>query len=255
MARYSGSEDQGSELVVQCVTKKFHELTALDGVTIQLQRGEVLGLIGPNGSGKSTLINVISGVLPPTSGTVQIGDIMISKLPPHRVARAGVARTFQGARIFPALSVEQNIVVGGIGIGASRRVAQRCADELLEYFGIGDWRNAAADSLPYGHKRIVEVARGLAMNPRFLMLDEPGAGLDENESEELLERLMALPHERDLGLLIVDHDMPLIMRLCHRIHVLNYGQSIAEGTPAEIRSDPAVLEAYLGRGAEYAYDG
>lgn len=254
MARYSGSEHKGSGLVVQDVTKKFHELTALDGVSIQLQRGEVLGLIGPNGSGKSTLINVISGVLPLTSGTVRAGDTMISRLPPHKVARAGVARTFQGARIFPALSVEQNIVVAGMGVGASRRAAQHHADELLEYFAIASWRKAAADSLPYGHKRIVEVARGLAMKPRFLMLDEPGAGLDEKESEELLRRLIALPQERDLGLLIVDHDMPLIMRLCHRIHVLNYGQSIAEGTPAEIRRDPAVLEAYLGRGAEYAYD-
>ncbi len=254
MARHNRSEHKGAGLVVQDVTKKFHELTALDGVSIQLQRGEVLGLIGPNGSGKSTLINVISGVLPLTSGTVRAGDTMISTLPAHRVARAGVARTFQGARIFPALSVEQNIVVAGMGVGASRRVAQQRADELLEYFAIEAWRKAAADSLPYGHKRIVEVARGLAMDPRFLMLDEPGAGLDENESEELLGRLMALPEERDLGLLIVDHDMPLIMRLCHRIHVLNYGQSIAEGTPAEIRHDPAVLEAYLGRGAEYAYD-
>lgn len=254
MARYSGSEHKGSGLDVQNVSKKFHELTALDGVSIQLQRGEVLGLIGPNGSGKSTLINVISGVLPLTSGSVRAGDTMISRLPPHRVARAGVARTFQGARIFPALSVEQNIVVAGMGVGASRRVAQQRTDELLEYFAIESWRKASADSLPYGHKRIVEVARGLAMNPRFLMLDEPGAGLDESESEELLGRLTALPQERNLGLLIVDHDMPLIMRLCHRIHVLNYGQSIAEGTPAEIRHDPAVLEAYLGRGAEYAYD-
>ncbi len=254
MARFSGAEDSGSGLVVQGVTKKFHELTALDTVSIQLRRGEVLGLIGPNGSGKSTLINTISGVLQPTTGVVRVGDTVISGRPPHRIARAGVARTFQGARIFPALSVEQNIVVASMGVGASRRQAQRRADELIEYFDIETWRRAAADSLPYGHKRIVEVARGLAMNPQFLMLDEPGAGLDENESEELLRRLTALPQERDLGLLIVDHDMPLIMRLCHRIHVLNYGQSIAEGTPAEIRRDPAVLEAYLGRGAEYAYD-
>lgn len=254
MARKSGSERHDSTLAVQTVTKKFYELTALDNVSLELRRGEVLGLIGPNGSGKSTLINVISGVLPPTSGRVLVGPGMISGLPPHKVARAGVARTFQGARIFSALSVEENIVVAGLGVGASRAVARRRADELLEYFDLGDWRNAAADSLPYGHKRIVEVARGLAMHPRFLMLDEPGAGLDENESEDLLRRLTALPQEHDLGLLIVDHDMPLIMRLCHRIHVLSYGQSIAEGTPGEIRQDPAVLEAYLGRGGEYAYD-
>lgn len=254
MATPSATATQGAGLIVQEATKRFHQLTAVDAVSLQLDRGEVLGLIGPNGSGKSTLINVISGVLAPSSGRVCVGDEVITGNPPDRIARAGIARTFQGTRIFPSLSVEQNIAVAAIGVGAPRREAHQRTRELIEYFDIGDWRNAYADSLPYGHKRIVEVARGLAMNPRFLFLDEPAAGLDEAESEALLRQLLTLPKERDLGLLIVDHDMPLIMRLCHRIHVLNYGRSIAEGTPSEIRQNTAVLEAYLGRGAEYAYD-
>lgn len=254
MATSSASTARDTGLLVQDVTKKFHQLTAVDSVSIELDRGEVLGLIGPNGSGKSTLINVISGVLAPTSGRVCVGTEVISRYAPHHIARAGIARTFQGTRVFPTLSVEQNITVAAIGVGASRRGARQRALELIEYFGMEQWRDAYADSLPYGHKRIVEVARGLAMRPRFLLLDEPAAGLDENESEALLTQLLALPKERDLGLLIVDHDMPLIMRLCQRIHVLNYGRSIAEGTPGEIRQNAAVLEAYLGRGAEHAYD-
>lgn len=254
MVTDSGSGNPDAGLTVQEVTKKFHQLTAVDCVSLQLQRGEVLGLIGPNGSGKSTLINLISGVLTPTSGRVAVDGVTISGQSPDRIARAGVARTFQGTRVFPSLSVEQNITVSAIGVGASRRVARQRTEELLDYFGLDGWRETAADALPYGHKRIVEVARGLAMNPKFLLLDEPAAGLDESESEALLTQLLTLPQERDLGLLIVDHDMPLIMRLCHRIHVLNYGNSIAEGTPGEIRENPAVLEAYLGRGAEYAYN-
>lgn len=254
MATSTASATRGTGLRVQDVTKKFHQLTAVDSVSIELDRGEVLGLIGPNGSGKSTLINVISGVLAPTGGRVCVGTDVISGNAPHRIARAGIARTFQGTRVFPSLSVEQNIAVAAIGVGASPRVARQRALELTDYFGIGQWRDAYADSLPYGHKRIVEVARGLAMRPKFLLLDEPAAGLDESESETLLAQLLALPQERELGLLIVDHDMPLIMRLCQRIHVLNYGRSIAEGTPGDIRRNTAVLEAYLGRGAEHAYD-
>lgn len=254
MVTSSASATRDTGLLVQDVTKKFHQLTAVDSVSITLDRGEVLGLIGPNGSGKSTLINVISGVLEPTSGRVCVGTDVISGNAPHHIARAGIARTFQGTRVFPSLSVEQNITVAAMGVGASRRDARQRALELIDYFGIDQWSDAYADGLPYGHKRIVEVARGLAMRPKYLLLDEPAAGLDESETATLLAQLLALPQERGLGLLIVDHDMPLIMRLCQRIHVLNYGRSIAEGTPGDIRQNTAVLEAYLGRGAEHAYD-
>lgn len=254
MATDTGQNGESEGLRVENITKKFHELTAVNGVSMRLRRGEVLGLIGPNGSGKSTLINMITGVLAPTQGEVMVDGRRISGTRPNRIARAGIARTFQGTRVFSSLSVEENILVAALSVGASRRAGQQRVDELLEYFNIADWRRAYADSLPYGLKRIVEIARGLAMSPRYLLLDEPAAGLDESESEALLKQLLALPGERGLGLLIVDHDMPLIMRLCSRIHVLNFGQSIAEGTPGEIRVHPAVLEAYLGRGAEHAHD-
>jgi len=248
----SGGDEES--LAVEAVTKMFHQLKAVDSVSLRLGRGEILGLIGPNGSGKSTLINTISGVLPPTSGIIRVGGRVISGRPPHAIARAGVARTFQGTRLFAKLSVRENIMVAGMSVGVPRREARRRAEQLLAYFDLAGWIDAPANGLPYGHERIVEVARGLAMNPKFLLLDEPAAGLDETESEKLLQQLLQLPKERDLGLLIVDHDMALIMRLCQRIHVLNYGQSIAEGTPDEIRRDPAVLEAYLGRGGAEAAD-
>jgi branched-chain amino acid transport system ATP-binding protein len=239
-------------LVVDGVTKMFHQLTAVDGVSFRLSRGEILGLIGPNGSGKSTLINMMSGVLQPTYGCITASGTAISQLAPHAVARAGVARTFQGVRLFGDLSVLENVMVAAMSVGVRRKAARRRAEELLAYFGLSAWVGSAANSLPYGHERIVEVARALAMNPKFLLLDEPAAGLDENESEALLQQLLELPRQRNLGLLIVDHDMALIMRLCQRIHVLNYGQSIADGKPEDIRRNPAVLEAYLGRGGEEA---
>ena len=239
-------------LMVDDVTKMFHQLTAVDGVSFRLSRGEILGLIGPNGSGKSTLINMMSGVLPPTHGRITASGTVISRLAPHAVARAGVARTFQGVRLFGDLSVLENVMVAAMSVGVRRKAARQRAEELLAYFGLSRWIESAANSLPYGHERIVEVARALATNPKFLLLDEPAAGLDENESEALLKQLLELPRQRDLGLLIVDHDMALIMRLCQRIHVLNYGQSIADGKPEDIRRNAAVLEAYLGRGGEEA---
>lgn len=241
-------------LSVQAVTKRFHQLTAVDAVSFELARGEILGLIGPNGSGKSTLINVITGVLPATSGRVFADGLEISGKAPNRIAHAGLARTFQGVRLFSNLSVLENIVVAALSVNIPRRLATQRAHDLLARFDMTAWAESAADSLPHGHERVVEVARALAMEPKFLFLDEPAAGLDESESEALLHRLLAMPAERGLGLLIVDHDMSLIMRLCQRIHVLNYGRTIAEGTPAEIRQNPDVLAAYLGRdGGDVAY--
>jgi len=254
MAIASSPEARAGTLAVEVVRKQFHQLTAVDGVSFQLARGEILGLIGPNGSGKSTLINVITGVLAPTSGRVVADGVDISGKAPNRIARTGLARTFQGVRLFSNLSVLENVVVAALSMGAPRRAATQRSYELLAYFDMTAWADSPANSLPYGHERVVEVARALAMEPKFLFLDEPAAGLDEHESEALLHRLLAMPEERGLGLLIVDHDMSLIMRLCQRIHVLNYGRTIAEGTPAEIRENPEVLAAYLGRdGGEAAH--
>lgn len=233
-------------VVVERVSKHFDGLRALNEVSLSARRGEILGLIGPNGSGKTTLINVITGIFPPASGRVIAEDVDITGWKAHRVARAGLARTFQNVRLFGGLSVLENVLVAAMSVGLSRREATEEARDLLARFRIERWADLPATTLPFGHERLVEVARALAMRPRFLFLDEPAAGLNEEESDELLERLSAVPAERDLGMLIVDHDMHLIMQLCDRLHVLNFGQTIAEGTPDEVRIVPEVIEAYLG---------
>ena len=242
--------DPPGSLVVESVSKHFFELRALDSVSLSLQRGEILGLIGPNGSGKTTLINVVTGIFPPSSGRVLAGGDNISGWKPHRIARAGLARTFQRVRLFGGLSVLENVVVAAMTAGLNRAVAIAEARTLLAEMGIARRADSAANALPYGLERLVEVARALAMRPRFLLLDEPAAGLDERESNELLERLSPIPERRGLGMLIVDHDMRLIMRLCHRLHVLNYGRTIGEGRPEDVCRIPEVVEAYLGASAK-----
>ncbi|WP_425449907.1 ABC transporter ATP-binding protein [Virgifigura deserti] len=241
-------------LVVQDVTKDFKGLRALDAVRVGLERGEILGLIGPNGSGKTTLINVITGVLPPTSGGITACGRDITGLPSFKIARAGIARTFQTVRLFRDLTVGENIEVAALSVGKSRRAARRAAEEAIDELGIAHWTDEFASVLPYGDERRVEVARALAMTPDFLLLDEPAAGLNEQESEDLLRILAPIPTRRNLGMLIVDHDMHLIMRLCDRLHVLNYGRTIGAGEPAEVRRIPAVIEAYLGSAAEEGRD-
>ncbi len=242
------SEHSGA-LVVQSLSKYFYELRAVDEVSLRLAQGEILGLIGPNGSGKTTLINVVTGVLAPTSGRVVADGVDITGRKAHRIARTGLARTFQRVRLFGGLSVLENIAVAAMSVGIARRAAQDHARALLRQFNLEGWADVPPTALPYGHERLIEVARALAMQPKFLFLDEPAAGLDESESAELLGRLAPIPAEKNLGMLIVDHDMHLIMRLCHRLHVLNYGRTIAEGTPDEVRAVPEVVEAYLGAAA------
>jgi branched-chain amino acid transport system ATP-binding protein len=237
-------------LVVESLTKYFYQLRAVDGVSLRLERGEIVGLIGPNGSGKTTLINVVTGVLPATSGRVLAGGRDITGKKAFEIARAGLARTFQRVRLFGGLSVLENVMVAAMSVGAGRAEATVRAREALARMGVERWAETPATALPYGHERMVEVARALAMRPRFLFLDEPAAGLNEDESEELLARLAPIPAASGLGMLIVDHDMHLIMRLCHRLHVLNYGRTIAEGAPQEVRGVPEVVEAYLGATVE-----
>ena len=243
----------GDGLRTEGLSKHFLALKALEGVSLELRRGEILGLIGPNGSGKSTFINVVSGVLPPTAGRVLLDGLDITGWPAHRIARVGVGRSFQRVRLFGGMSVLENVLVAALSVGFGRAEAAQRAEAALARMGALQWAAMPASALPYGHQRMVEVARALAMRPRYLFLDEPAAGLNEAESAELLGPLAPLPEAEGLGMLIVDHDMHLIMRLCHRLHVLNYGRTIAEGLPEAVRRIPEVVEAYLGSSAEAAH--
>jgi ABC-type branched-subunit amino acid transport system ATPase component len=235
------------QLRLEHVCKSFEGLRALDDVTLSLSRGEILGLIGPNGSGKTTLINVVSGLLRITSGRVLVGDLDITGLPAHRIAHNGIARTFQTIRLFRDLTVLENAEVAAVGVGATRAVARARAKDALSEMGLESYIDMLAGTLPYGQERRLEVARALSMQPTFMLLDEPGAGLNEEECNELLTVLAHVRDRHNLGMLVVEHDMRLIMRLCDRLHVLQSGKTIGEGTPVEVQENPAVIEAYLGR--------
>ncbi len=231
------------------VVMDFVGLRALDQVSLSLSKDEIVGLIGPNGSGKTTLVNVLSGALKPTEGTVAIDGVDVTGFRPRRIARAGLVRTFQTVRLFGTMTVFENVQLGALGAGSRRSKASRFADDLISMFEIEHLRDVTADALSYGQKRMVEILRALATECDFLLLDEPAAGLNEEESDHLLSQLSGLPEKFGCGLLIIDHDMNLIMRLCRRLHVLNQGKTISEGTPDQVRTDPTVLEAYLGRQA------
>lgn len=246
MTAPNGDRSGAAVLVVEGVTKDFVGLRALDSVSLTLERGEILGLIGPNGSGKTTLINIVTGFLKPTAGRIWFDGVDITNWPPHKIAPLGVARTFQTIKLFLGLTVLENVEVAAVSGGLSRHQARQRAYEILERVGIARLAELRAGALPYGQERRVEIARALATDPGSLLLDEPAAGLTEAESDALLEILARLPEETGCGMLIVDHDMRLIMKLCDRVHVLNYGATIGEGTPGEVRRNPAVVEAYLG---------
>lgn len=239
------SSDAG--LRVSDLTKDFAGLRAVDGVSFALGRGEILGLIGPNGSGKTTTINLITGLLRITSGTVNVDGTPVAGWPPHRIAQAGLARTFQVVKLFKDFTVLENVEVAAMSAKRLPRAEARArAAAALDLVGISHLANLPANILPQGEERRVEIARALATEPAYLLLDEPGAGLNDAEIEVLLPTMQRIRELRGCGVLIVDHDMRLIMSLCDRLHVLNYGQTIAEGTPDLVRREPAVIEAYLG---------
>ena len=238
-----------SVLEVSHLCKSFAGLKALDDVSFTVRTGDILGLIGPNGSGKTTLINVVTGLLPATSGTVSIDGEDITKMKGHRVARAGIGRTFQTVRLFSELTVMENVEVAAVSIGEPRRRAIHTARNLIEQLDLAPLADSLAVSIPFGHQRKLEMARALALKPKFVFLDEPAAGLNEAESDALHDLLKSLPQRFGIGLIVVEHDMRLMMNLCPRLHVLNYGKTITEGSPAEVRTNQQVVTAYLGSSA------
>ncbi len=239
----------GGSLRATAVSRSFAGVHALRDVSLELRRGEVVGLIGPNGAGKTTLVNVMTGFDAPTSGSVELEGREITRWRPHRRGRAGLARTFQHSHSFGNLSVRENVEVSALAVGASRKNARIRAAELLELLGLDRHADAPASALPHGEERKLEVARALAIEPRFVLLDEPAAGLPEAEMPDFAAVLRSARDERGAGVLLIDHNMALVMEVCDRIHVLDQGRTLAEGTPEEVRGNLDVTAAYLGESA------
>jgi branched-chain amino acid transport system ATP-binding protein len=239
----------GATLRAASVSRAFAGVQALRGVTLELSRGEVVGLIGPNGAGKSTLVNVLTGFDYPDEGVVELGGRDITRWSPHRRGRHGLARTFQHSRSFRGLSVRENVEVAALGVGASLLGARRRANELLERLHLTRYASARAESLPHGDERRLGVARALATHPDFVLLDEPAAGLPESEVPDFAAVIRSVRDEHEVGVLLIDHNMALVMDVCDRIQVLDHGATLAEGTPAEIRANLDVAAAYLGETA------
>ena len=228
------------------VSRAFEGVEALSDVDLELAPGEVVGLIGPNGAGKTTLVNLLTGFDLPTRGHITLGGTDITRWPPHRRGRAGLARTFQHGRLFGELSVRENVEVAALGAGRSAREARRRGGDLLELLGLGARGQDRAALLPHGDQRKLGVARALALAPRFVLMDEPAAGLHEAEIPAFAAVIRAVHQDFGAGVLLIDHNVALIMDVCERVHVLDRGVTLAQGTPAEIRANAEVATAYLG---------
>ena len=248
-------------LQVRNLTKRFGGLVAVSGVDFEVYEGEILGIIGPNGAGKSTVFNLIAGAHAATAGEVRFAGEPILGLPPHEIARRGLMRTFQHNRPFAGMSVIENVLVGahtrfrsslwsivaagGLSEDAERK---RRAQDLIEFVGLGGLGHAAVDTLSFGQGRLLEIARGLAGEPKLILFDEPAAGLTLGECDRLAAIIRGIA-ARGIAVLLIEHDMHFLLPLAQRVAVFNFGTKIAEGTPAEVRSHPAVMDAYLGDAA------
>ena len=239
----------GDSLRASAVSRSFAGVQALRSVSLELRPGEVLGLIGPNGAGKSTLVNLLSGFDRPTHGEVTLDGRDVTRWRASRRGRHGLARTFQHSHAFRALSVRENVEVSALGDGASPKEAARRAGELLELLGLAPYADAPASALAHGDERRLGVARALATEPRYVLLDEPAAGLPEAEVPSFAAVVRSVRDDHRAGVLLIDHNMSLIMDVCDRIQVLDQGETLAEGTPDEIRANLDVAAAYLGESA------
>ena len=242
--------DRDERLEARGVSVNFEGLAAIDGVTLSLGRREIFGLIGPNGAGKTTMVNVLTGFQKPTRGAVTMGSVDVTGWPPHRIGRKGLARTFQAVRLYPDMTVSENLEAAAVGTGLGRLEAARRALAILEWMSFAEKAHRHADTLPYGDERRVGIGRALAMAPHFVLLDEPAAGMSDAECDELMALISRIPRDFGCGVLLIEHNMRVIMGVCDRIHVIDSGRTIGEGTPREIQADPAVIRAYLGSRSE-----